>query len=95
MKFKVINPATEEVTEHEAFSKAEITFIAQYSKDAFNYWKETPLTDRITIIKKLGEVLLRNKETYAKLASTAMGKPIKAAIAKIQKYTLTTYHSLQ
>ncbi|HLD34208.1 MAG TPA: NAD-dependent succinate-semialdehyde dehydrogenase [Candidatus Nanoarchaeia archaeon] len=89
MKFKVINPATEEVTEHEAFSKAEITFIAQYSKDAFNYWKETPLTDRITIIKKLGEVLLRNKETYAKLASTEMGKPIKAAIAEIEKCAWT------
>src|SRR3989344_6570720 len=86
MKFKTVNPATEEViAEHETLSRAELTFVAQYTKDAFYSWKETPLQDRTKLIKKLAEVLLRSKQKYAQLMTIEMGKPIKNAIAEIEK----------
>lgn len=86
MKFNTINPATEEVIkEFETMSKEEVMNIADDVNQSFLNWKNTPLQERSNLLKKLADVLKKNKEKYAKVMSMEMGKPVKDAIGEVEK----------
>jgi len=87
MKFKTINPATEEViTEFETMPKKQVMNIANDVNKAFLKWKEIPLDKKTQYFKRLANVLRSNKEEYGKIMSLEMGKPIKDAMGEIEKY---------
>lgn len=52
---------------------------------AFETWRWIPLKERIALIQKLIEHLDTKKETYAKLATLEMGRPLKESIGEIEK----------
>ena len=73
----IINPTTEEqiaiynrITVNEAKDK-----VAQ-AKKTFNSWKQTSFKERANLMHSLADILLKNTETYSKLATQEMGKTI-------------------
>jgi len=90
MKLKSINPATEELNkEFEIFSEDKIVKIVDESRKAFNEWKNFDLSNRTKYFLNLADVLRKRKNEYGRLISIEMGKPIKQAIAEVEKCAWT------
>jgi len=90
MKFKTINPATEEViSEYETMPNKEVLNTAKNSHAAFYEWKQLDISERAIYFKKLASVLRKNKDSYAKLMTTEMGKPIKQSLSEVEKCAWT------
>ena len=86
MKFKTINPATEEViAEYDLMPKEEVVDAAKKSHDAFHEWKQLDVSERADYFRKLAQVLRSNKERYAKLMTLEMGKPIRQSLTEVEK----------
>ena len=51
-------------------------------------WQAISISERVTFLKNLQHILLKNKEIYAHLITTEMHKPIKQAIAEMEKCAL-------
>lgn len=89
MKIISINPATEEVNkEFETFSEDEVINICKCARKAFEKWKKLDIKERANYLIKLADILRKNKEKYGRLITIEMGKPIKQAIAEIEKCAL-------
>ena len=74
----------------EVFSIKELT--EKQTEDAINRaherfisWRKTPFSKRSKLMKAAAEELRSNKEEYAETITKEMGKPIKQAIAEIEK----------
>lgn len=63
----------------------EVEIILNNAQSAFEDWKETEIKDRTKLLKNLANLLEDKKETYAKLMTEEMGKPISQSIAEIEK----------
>lgn len=86
MKIQSINPSTEEINgEFETFTKEHITEICKNSRNEFTEWKSLQLSEKTAQFMKLASTLRANKEKYGKLITIEMGKPIKEAIAEVEK----------
>ena len=90
-----VNPYTEKVmNEFMTMSPAEVRAILARSREAFAGWRDTPIIERLSRVKKLGEVLRQEKRNYAELITKEMGKPIKDAMAEVEKSaTLCDYYA--
>lgn len=53
--------------------------------EAFQQWKKTALSERISHIRQVKTKLLENKQHYAEWISKEMGKPITQSIAEVEK----------
>ena len=90
MKFKTINPATEEVIgEYEIMPKDSVISAAKDAKEAFNGWKQLDISDKANHFRRLAKVLRDNKEEYSKYMTIEMGKPIKQALSEVEKCAWT------
>ena len=90
-----VNPFTEEVmNEFMTMSPAEVLSIITRSRAAFADWRDKPITERLSHVKRLAEVLRTEKRNYAELMTKEMGKPIKDALAEVEKSaTLCDYYA--
>jgi len=59
--------------------------IIETMQSSFLKWRDFSLDDRISVLKNIKEKLLQNKRDYAHAITTDMNKPIKLAIAEIEK----------
>ena len=85
LKFRSINPTTEEILyEYENMTPDNIDNIINNSKNAFTKWKES-YTKRSNYMYAFATELRKNKERLAKIATEEMGKPIKESRAEIEK----------
>ncbi|WP_455391609.1 NAD-dependent succinate-semialdehyde dehydrogenase [[Eubacterium] cellulosolvens] len=90
MKFKTINPATEEVNaEYETMSREEVMDIVKECNFAFQSWKKIPIQERIGHIPNLAGELRANIDEFARLITVEMGKPIKESKAEVEKCAWT------
>ena len=90
MKFRTINPATEEViAEYDIMPKDEILSVAEQCHDAFIQWKSMDVSARASYFRRLAQVLRHNKEKYARLMTLEMGKPIKQSLTEVEKCAWT------
>ena len=86
MKFKTINPATEDViAEYESKPKDKVLDAAKKSRAAFHEWKQLDISERAYYFRRLAQVLRDNRERYARLMTLEMGKPIKQSLTEIEK----------
>ena len=84
-----INPYTEEVMKkYPLMSTVELNGQVGESRAAFLKWREVPVADRAALMKKLSGVLRAEKRNYAELITREMGKPIKEALAEVEKCAL-------
>ncbi len=89
MKITTINPATEEkIKEYELFTQKQLDTVIKNSREGFEKWKSHSVAYRSSIVKHIGEGLLKNKKSFAKLITEEMGKPIRESIAEIEKCAL-------
>jgi len=85
-QIKTINPATgEEINSYSVMETEEIKSITSYGRSAFTKWKGVDLSERALYMRKLGRVMRRNKDQYAKIITEEMGKPIRQSVAEIEK----------
>ena len=59
---------------------------------AFRRWRHTPAPKRAEYLFRMGEILLRRKEEYARAMTREMGKPIKEARGDVQEAIDVCYH---
>src|SRR5438309_9274889 len=93
MNFESRNPATGELIgiypEHD---KAETDARLQRAWDGWRHWTRTPLQERIAFLPRLAELLEERVETYGRLITTEMGKPLADAIFEIKKSAWDARH---
>ena len=84
-----VNPATDEVIE--SFDAMDWNVVSGLMDDAVAAqaaWRNSPLEERVTKLRKLGEVLREDVEHHATLISKEMGKPITEARGEVLKCAL-------
>ena len=93
MKFESRNPATGELigtyTEH---NKTEIEARLQRAWDGWRRWSRTPLQERRAFLTRLAELLEERAETYGRLITAEMGKPLADSIFEIKKSAWDARH---
>jgi acyl-CoA reductase-like NAD-dependent aldehyde dehydrogenase len=86
MSFESRNPATGALLatypEHDA---AETDKRLQLVWDGWQRWSRTPLPERIAFLLRLADLLEARAETYGRLITSEMGKPLPEAIGEVKK----------
>ena len=89
MKVTTRNPATGEVlATYPAHDEAGIEEALAQTYAASLIWRETPLPDRLALLRATGKLLTERRETYAALITAEMGKPVAEALGEIDKCAL-------
>ena len=94
-RIETINPATGKViATYDIMRNDEIHKKVENARLAQKNWKTLDISERSTYIRNLGRVLRKNKDEYARLITEEMGKPIRQAIAEVEKCAwLCDYYS--
>jgi acyl-CoA reductase-like NAD-dependent aldehyde dehydrogenase len=92
---ETINPATGKViAKYQNMTDDEIREKVSNARLALQGWKNLDIGERCTITRNLGRVMRKNKDAYAKLITEEMGKPIRQAVAEVEKCAwLCDYYS--
>ncbi len=81
-----INPTTEkEIASYDRISQKEAFKKIDKANKTYHSWKNTSLEDRSKLMYNLADILDKNKEKYAILATEEMGKILKQSRAEIEK----------
>lgn len=83
---KSINPANLElIKEYTEHSEEEVVEIISKVDGAFHSWKTTDIQKRAILQNKLADLLEERKQELGELITSEMGKPLKQAIAEVEK----------
>ena len=86
MSIRSINPATgETLKSFDELSEPQIDESLTRAANAFRNSRRTSLADRSSMMLRVAEILENEKNDYARLMTTEMGKPIKAAAQEAEK----------
>ncbi|HVG08929.1 MAG TPA: aldehyde dehydrogenase family protein, partial [Thermoanaerobaculia bacterium] len=87
MPITTINPATgeEQPTELEKLTADEVERKLAKAEEAFHAHRRTSMDERAAKMRRAGDILADEKETFARLMTMEMGKTFKAAIAEAEK----------
>lgn len=85
MGIRAINPVTEEATEYDEHTRADVEHRMQSAETAFRQWRSTALSDRARLMVAAGERLRQRSESLAQIMTREMGKPITQAEGEIEK----------
>ncbi len=81
-----INPANgETIKTFEPLTDAEIEAKLDRAEQAFEQYRKTSMQERSQWLCVTAEILERNQEKFGKLMTLEMGKPLKGAIAEVEK----------
>ncbi|MCX2680031.1 NAD-dependent succinate-semialdehyde dehydrogenase [Galbibacter sp. EGI 63066] len=81
-----INPYTDKkIYSFSELTDEEVSLKTDRADDAFSTWKNTSLEERAKLMFNAAKVLREHKTDYAKTISMEMGKPVKQAVAEIEK----------
>lgn len=85
-KIDTVNPSTGKViATYDNISPEQVSRKVKFAQDAFAKWKKLDIAERAEYIRKLGRVMRKNREEYARLVTEEMGKPIRQSLAEIEK----------
>lgn len=95
MALKSINPFTGAlIKEYRELSENEIDAKLNLATNTFSSWKAIGFDERSTLMKKVAQLLDHNKHEYAKTISLEMGKPVRDAVAEVEKCAwVCTYYA--
>ena len=89
MAFDIINPASgEKINSFEAMSDDQVQGILEQCAQAQRDWATSAITERARLMKCVAQTLLSNKEQYARMMTTEMGKIYVQGIAEVEKCAL-------
>jgi succinate-semialdehyde dehydrogenase/glutarate-semialdehyde dehydrogenase len=93
MPIATINPATGETLEtFDALTAAQVEEKLRRASEAFARHRRTSLAERAERMARAGEILDAEKERWARLMTTEMGKPLAAARAEAEKCAWVCRH---
>ncbi|ABE52821.1 NAD-dependent succinate-semialdehyde dehydrogenase [Methanococcoides burtonii] len=85
-KMTSINPANGTVNgEFEFHSPDEVDLILKRSSESFQYWSSLKGVERAVYIENVAKVLRSDKQELAETITMEMGKPIRQALAEVEK----------
>lgn len=85
-KIETINPSTGKViAAYEGESPEIVSRKVKAARGAFSGWKKRDLSERAEYVRKLGRVMRKNREDYARIVTEEMGKPVRQSLAEIEK----------
>ncbi len=86
MAIATINPTTGETLKtFEPLSNAEISTKLERAQQAFEQYRSTQIAQRSQWLQAAAEILEREQEKFGKLITLEMGKPLRGAIAEVEK----------
>lgn len=86
MGIATVNPATGQTLQtFEPLTEAELEQKLALAQEAFSHYRQVPFPQRATWLNQAAEVLERQQQALAKTMTLEMGKPLKAAIAEVEK----------
>ncbi len=89
MKLRSINPFSGEVTaEFDTLPDESCREAVIKGKKAFEKWRKLPVSDRVKPVAALASIFRQKKREYARIVTSEMGKPIRDAVAEIEKCAL-------
>jgi succinate-semialdehyde dehydrogenase / glutarate-semialdehyde dehydrogenase len=89
MAYISINPYTlEKIGEWPSDSDSQLDRKMEETFRAWTTWKSTSIPERVRMLENLSEVLIENKAHHASVIVTEMGKPVKQALAEVEKCAL-------
>ena len=84
-----INPTTgAQIAEHPWHTVAEVDAVLSAAAAAQESWAEVPVGERVALLRRMSDVLLANKDRYARLITEEMGKPLVESVGEIEKCAL-------
>jgi succinate-semialdehyde dehydrogenase/glutarate-semialdehyde dehydrogenase len=84
---KSINPYNGELLyEFDELSAVGLEEKLEIAEKAFHNWRKTNWDERTKYLKAAAKILKGNSTEYAKTISLEMGKPIKQAVAEVEKF---------
>jgi acyl-CoA reductase-like NAD-dependent aldehyde dehydrogenase len=92
---ETVNPATgKPIAKYHNMSIDEIKDKVRNARTALMSWKSLDIGERCSLTRKLGRVMRKNKDEYSRTITEEMGKPIRQAIAEVEKCAwLCDYYS--
>jgi succinate-semialdehyde dehydrogenase/glutarate-semialdehyde dehydrogenase len=89
MAIATTNPATGETLKtFTPATTAEITQAIDRAAAAFTHYRQSEFSWRSQLMNRAADILIENKKQYAQLMTLEMGKPIKSAVAEVEKCAL-------
>jgi succinate-semialdehyde dehydrogenase/glutarate-semialdehyde dehydrogenase len=89
MPISSINPTTGETLKtFTALNESQIEEKLQRAADTFHTYRRTPFTERELMMFRAAEILETDKQEFARIMTTEMGKPIKGAVQEAEKCAL-------
>jgi len=89
MAIASVNPTTGETLKtFESLSETQIDEKLQLAVLTFRSYRHTPLAERASKLLRAAEILETEKNDFARLMTTEMGKPIKGAVGEAEKCAL-------
>jgi acyl-CoA reductase-like NAD-dependent aldehyde dehydrogenase len=96
MTFESHNPATGElIGTYPEHDEAETNVRLQRAWDGWRRWSRTPLPERTAFLIRLADLLDARAETYGRLITAEMGKPIADSISEVKKSALDARHQAE
>ncbi len=84
--FKSVNPANgAQIASYEELTQSEIEARLAAAAAAFVSWRETPLSQRVALLRAIADRFEGDKERLARVATEEMGKTYKSALAEVEK----------
>ena len=82
--YTTVNPYTGEVVrEFDSLDAAAVDRAVETAHQAFSAWRDRPIEERATIVRRAGELLAERGERLAALVTLEMGKRIVEACRKL------------
>jgi len=89
MAIATINPATgETLNTFEPLTEEQIETKLEQAQQAYELYRKTSLAQRAEWLNKAADILEGDRERFAKIMTTEMGKTFKSAIAEVEKSAL-------
>lgn len=88
--FQTVNPASgQTIATYQYANTRDITAALTASANAQSEWQSVSLPERARILRAAANILRQNKDEYARLMTTEMGKPLLDAQSEIEKCAMT------
>jgi len=89
MEFTSTNPYNGNlIGKYTAHTSSETNAMLEKSQTAFQSWRKVPIPERAKLMRKAGEILREEVETFAQMITLEMGKPISESRGEVNKCAL-------
>lgn len=86
MQIETVNPATGKViAAYDAETSEDVGRKVRLGRQAYAEWRKVDLGERAELMRRLGRVMRKNREDYARTVTEEMGKPVRQSLAEIEK----------